>query len=207
MTLVKEDEAKLQFRGSNWEDLDRLVGLARFRFLQDDDYDDNEPRRCGYVAESYAGPALDWVTSTFASEPNLFDNFDQFINRTKETFGVESLNIQALRRQQLDALKWGKDVPVFFSEFDRLTRQLNLTSDQTRIVMVRQKLPLSIMEEFARQSLDFTNYDTMRERLNTMWALDPHRDQRKEGEITKKPRCGSCGKKGHVAANCTKPKN
>lgn len=203
MTLsVEQDAGKILFYGHNWEDLDRLVGLARFRFLQDDDYDDNEPRRCGYLAENFAGPALDWVADAYAAEPNLFDSFEPFIVRCKTAFGVEANNIQALRRQQLDALQWGKDVPTFFSNFDRLTRQLGITSDQTRIVLVRQKLPLAIMEEFARQSLDFSSYDTMRERLNTMWALDPHRQERKEGNITKKPRCGSCGKKGHVSAEC-----
>jgi hypothetical protein len=184
-----------------------MIALARFAFLQDDDYEENQPRRCAYLAARFSGAALDWVADQHTSDLNLFDDFDQFVARTKETFGVEANNIQALRRQKLDALKWAKDVPVFFSEYDSLCRQLGLTGDQTRIVLLRQKLPTTILEEFARQSLDFTSYDTMRERLNTMWALDPHRDARTTGNITKRPRCGRCGKKGHVTSACASPKN
>jgi len=207
MVDQKDDAAKLEFHGSNWEDLDRMVALARFAFLQDDDYEENQPRRCAYLAARFSGAALDWVADQHSSNLNLFDNFETFVATVKETFGVEANNIQALRRQKLDALKWAKDVPVFFSEYDSLCRQLGLTGDQTRIVLLRQKLPVSILEEFARQSLDFTSYDTMRERLNTMWALDPHRDARATGNITKRPRCGRCGKKGHVTSACTSPKN
>lgn len=198
---------KLSFHGNNWEDLDRLVTLSKFKFLQDDDYDDNEPRKCAYLASRFSGPALDWVSDQHSSNLNLFDSFDAFIIEVKEAFGVEANNIQALRRQTLDSLKWGRDVPVFFATFDSLTRQLGLTGHQVKIVLVKGKLPLSLSEELARQSLDFANYDTMRERLITMWALDPHRNQRTGGEITKKPRCGNCKRKGHTAKDCTAAKN
>src|SRR6478736_638842 len=181
MVAENSDDEKIYFRGNNWEDLDRLIARARFQFLQDDDYDDNQPRRCAYLAQRFTGPALDWVADAHSSDLNLFDNFDTFVARVKQTFGVEANNIQALRRQKLDDLKWGPDVPVFFAEFDSLTRQLGLVSDQARIVLVRAKLPGTILEELARQALDFTNYETMRERLNTMWALDPHRSKRTGG--------------------------
>jgi len=203
----KAEDHDLFFHGSNWEDLDRMVAQSEFTFLQDTDYDDNPVKKCAFLASKFLGPALDWVADQRRSDVNFFDDYTAFITATKQAFGVEATNIQALRRQALDNLKWDKDVPVFFATFDTITRQLGITADQTKIVLLRTKLPLSIMEEFARQSLDFTHYPTMRERLNTMWALDPHRQIRKDAEITKKPRCGSCGKKGHVAKNCTAPKN
>jgi len=205
MGLSKEDSGPdFKFDGSNWEDLDRLISLAKFEFLQVDEYDDNPVRRCAYLAQRFTGPALDWVSQLYASSPASFENFDAFIVAVKEAFGVEANNITALRRGALDALRWNANVPVFFAEFDRLTFSLGITGHATKIAMVQAKLPASLKSELARQALDFANYDTMRERLNTMWALDPTRD--KGATSTKKSRCGSCGKKGHLAADC-KAKN
>jgi len=200
MAPSTDTETSIVFNGSNWEDLDRLVALARFTFLQDGDYDDNDPRKCAYLASQFGGPALDWVASTYAANAAIFEDFAAFVVAVKNAFGVEATGITALRRGQLDNLRWGRDVPVFFAEFDRLTMQLDITDHGTKIVMVRAKLPDSLKAELARQALDFQNYETMRERLIAMWALDPYREHGPSS--TKKPRCGSCGKKGHTASDC-----
>lgn len=190
-----------KFNGSNWQGLNRVIALARFTFLQDDDYDDNPGRRCAYLASRYEGPALDWVASVSATDPAIFNDFDNFITATRQAFGIHDNNITALLRRDLDQLKWGPDVPVFFAEFDRLTLSLGITSHETRVAMVEQKLPSRMKILLMEQALSFSNYDTMRERFGTMWALDPSRHG---GEPSSKPRCGHCGKRGHVASDCQK---
>lgn len=190
-----------KFNGSNWQDLNRAVALSRFQFLQDDDYEDNPPRQCAHLAASYEGPALDWVASAYAANPGVFASFEGFVRATREAFGVADNNIVALLRHDLDHLQWNDDVPTFFAEFDRLTLALGITSHETRVAMVEQKLPHRMKVLLAEQCLSFANYDTMRERFNGMWAMDPTRGK----TVTlgkKKPRCGSCGKKGHTASEC-----
>lgn len=196
------DQDELKFTGSNWQALNRIVALARFQFLQDDDYNDNDQRRCAYLAARFDGPALDWVASQNAS---AFDNYDNFIVLVKQAFGIADNNITALLRRDLDQLQWNKDVPVFFSEFDRLTLALGITSHETRVAMVESKLPLAMKVRLAEQCLSFSNYDTMRERFNGMWAMDPSRG-RATGS-TKKVKCTACGKKGHQASECRGSKN
>lgn len=197
------DNLKLRFNGSNWEDLDRIIALSRFQFFQSSEYDDDDLRKCAYLATQFEGPALDWAVNTHSTSAATFQDFDGFVVACKQAFGVEDTGITALRRQALDDLKWSRDVPVFFSEFDRLTLQLNITDHGTKIVMVRAKLPTTILKLLAEQALDFANYETMRERLITMWALDPTPGGRGPSSAApKKPRCGSCGKKGHTASNC-----
>lgn len=209
MVETTSDDTNIQFDGSNWEDLNRMIALAKFQFLQDDDYDDNEPRKCAYLSQRFKGPALDWVAATHASQPAVFEGFEGFIVAVKEAFGVDANNITALQRRNLDDLRWDNKVPVFFANFDRLTFQLGITDHGTKIAMVQSKLPHELKAELARQALDFHNYETMRERLNTMWALNP---DRKDGAANpagakKKPRCGNCGKKGHTAKDCRQSKN
>lgn len=212
MVALFQDSTGIRFHGSNWEDLDRLIALAKFNFLQDSDYDDDDTKKCAYLAQRFEGPALDWVASTHTSNASIFENFVGFVTAVKEAFGVEANNITALRRKALDDLRWGPDVPVFFAAFDRITFQLGITSHQTKIAMVMAKLPMNLRSELARQALSFENYETMRERLNTMWALDPNRhgDQATQANRPKQPRCGNCGKKGHTAKECrgtAQPKN
>jgi hypothetical protein len=69
----------------------------------------------------------------------VFAQFDGFIVATREAFGIADNNITALLRRDLDFLTWRSDVPVFFSEFDRLTLGLGITSHEIRIAMVEQE--------------------------------------------------------------------
>jgi hypothetical protein len=197
-TVEKSD---IKFNGSNWQDLDRLVALANFNFIIDTDFTGNHPAQCAYLANSFEGPALDWVSTTYAANNATFAHFGSFVQATREAFGIAENNITAMIRRDLDNLKWDQEVPTFFAEFDRLTLALGITSHETRVAMIEQKLPQSMKLLLANQALSFSNYDTMRERFNCMWAMDPtrgHSVTHKE----RKPRCGSCGKKGHAAIEC-----
>lgn len=202
-----DDSGQDKFNGSNWHVLNRLVALAKFQFIQDDDYSPSHQRnRCAYLAQRFDGPALDWVASAHAANANIFTDFDGFLTATREAFGIADNNIIALLRRDLDQLQWQTDVPVFFAEFDRLTFALNIKSHETRIAMIEQKLPLRLKCLLAEQALSFSNYETMRERFNGMWAMDPTRGKQvTQGK--KKTKCSSCGKKGHVASDCRSAKN
>jgi len=202
MAPSSEAKIELKFNGSNWQVLNQIEALARFHFLQDDDYSDNDARKCAFLACRFDGPALDWAASL--PESAMADYYG-FLTATRQAFGVADNNITALLRRDLDSLQWNKDVPVFFAEFDRLTLALGITSHETRVAMVESKLPMTMKVRLAEQCLSFSNYDTMRERFNGMWAMDPSRG-RATGS-TKKARCASCGKKGHQASECRGSKN
>lgn len=202
VTSAEADD--LHFNGSDWQALNRIVALAKFQFLQDSDYDDDEPRRCAYLASKFIGPALDWVATSHASNAAIFSTFDGFVTATRQAFGIADNNITALLRRDLDALQWRVETPVFFAEFDRLTLGLGITSHETRIAMVEAKLPMHLKKLLSEQALSFANYDTMRERFNCMWATDPSRER---ATGLKRSRCGQCGKKGHKTSECRGSKN
>lgn len=198
------DSTEPKFNGSNWQELNRIIALARFQFLQDDDYED-EGKCCAYLSQRFEGPALDWVASAHATSRTLFQSFDQFIEEVRQAFGVADNNITALLRRDLDHLAWSAEVPSFFAQFDRLTLGLGIASNETKIAMIESKLPPHMKKLLAEQALSFSNYDTMRERLNCMWALDPTRGKTivtNQTLKTARSRCGHCGRKGHTAPEC-----
>jgi len=203
-----KDAAVIFFDGSNWESLPRLVAQAKLALLLDNQVADAKDQSA-WVAARFRGPALDWFSNEYDSDDTLLDDFASFVTRVENAFGVSDGGLRAHRRGQLEGLKWQPDLPVFFSEFDRLTSQLGLRSDETRIALVRNKLPISVQKLLAEQALDFSNYETMRERLLTMWALDPKHTTAVGASSAKAPRpkCSRCGKKGHTAPDCRSAKN
>jgi len=172
----------LTFDGSNWEDLLRLVTMTNMDALRNpNDYVDGndlpiEHPKIGFLVKQFDGPALDWVGKEYASNQALFRGpFMAFVEACRDHFGVSDDILLAHRRSQMDALHWKSDLPVFFAEFDRLTQALNIQGHENRINLLRTKLPTTVLKLVAEQALNFQNYDTMRERLLTMWALDPGR--------------------------------
>ena len=191
--------------------MDRLVGLAKYEFLLEPEYQPGEgksltgieKRKCAFLASKFEGAALDWATSELTSNPSCYNSFDGFITAVRNAFGIDTDNTAALLRRELDALSWQTDTPIFFADFDRLTRLCSITTDEGRITLLLSKLPQHVKVLFAQQGLSFANYSTMRGRLNMMWALDPTVTK----QVTRgKPKCEACGKKGHTSSQC-KTKN
>lgn len=204
-------DENMTFDGSSWEQLARLVSACNLTFLQDeqtkpeDQAFGSQVKRSAYLAERYRGAALDWVWLAREADSRLFRTMDNLVNATREHFGISDEVISAQRRTSLEGLQWGNDLPVFFAEFDRLCHLLQLTSDATKLAILRTKLPGRVQTLLAEQALDPANYSVLRQRLMTMWALGAF------GTTTvvhgsaggkKRPRCGRCGKKGHVASSC-----
>jgi len=202
------------FDGSNWQDLQRLVTASRMKFLQtsalDPDPYEEDSAKCAYLISFLKGPALDWAGAQYDANAQVVNQFSVFVQNLRNTFGVSDEGLAAQRRGQLEGLKWQSDLPVFFAEFDRLTQLLQINDDAAKIAMVRNKLPLQVQKLLAEQALNFAHYGTMRERLITMWALDPHRQSAVASTASpasgskKRPRCGKCGRKGHTASDCRK---
>ena len=204
-------EYGVSFSGHDWENLNRLVAQCRFKFLVDGDFSQdgpnnsrvpNHPARCAHLASQFRGPALDWIASTFGANIAIFNDFDGLVTAVRQGFGVADDNIKALCQTKLDELHWGSEIPVFFAELDRLFLALGISGHQPRLAHVYAKLPSSIKMELASQGRQFHNYETMREHLNTRWALMP-----RSANSHKTTKCGNCGKKGHDASVCRKSKN
>lgn len=208
--MSAKEENDVLFDGSNWQDLTRLVTRCRMKFLQtsalDADPYVNDDAKCAHLVSHFRGPALDWAGQTYEANNASFADYSGFVEATRNAFGISDEGLEAQRRGQLEGLRWSTNLPTFFAEFDRLTSLLGLNQDSTRIAILRSKLPTTVQKLLSEQALNFHNYDTMRERLLTMWSLDPNRNtvvgQGSAAAHSKRPRCGRCGKKGHTASDC-----
>lgn len=207
------DTSLPKFRGDNWEDLNRWVNRTKFEAMLDSDLREDvgdgvirqdDKAMCAYLTKNCEGAAFDWISSSYTANPAIFNSFDGFIAALRRGFGIAEENITALCRSKLENLKMGSDVPTFFAEVDRLFLALGITGDEAKIAHVMPKVPHHIKLSLAEQGRMFHNYDTMREWMNTRWALMPPTGQKSAKAKTK---CGNCGRKGHVASECRTSKN
>lgn len=196
------------FDGSNWEDLTRLAALAKVRRLVDTDID-SDGAEVAWVASRFVGPALDWLVHQY-TDPSyvLPTNKSVFYDTVREAFGITDANVQQGQRLQLQALQWRSDLPTFFAEFDRLSHLCGMGGklNAGRLELLRAKVPTSLQTALAQQAFVPASYEDLRQRLLTMWVLDPRSSS---GALhtskAKRPKCGKCGKKGHTASECRSP--
>lgn len=191
-----------KFDGSNWEDLNRLTTLARL-FRASGTEVDSDLTQSTWVARQFTGPALDLVTSILLIEESLLNDFPGFIRRVREHFGISDAVVLSHQRTQLDALKWRKDLPTFFAEFDRLGLACGHGGDTSgKVTLLLTKVPDKYRSILARQSPPPITYVQHRERLFTIWASDPTSASTSTDKASVKPKCGKCGKSGHTASEC-----
>jgi hypothetical protein len=194
---------EIVFDGSNWEDLNRLATLARL-FRASGTEVDSDLTQSTWVARQFRGPALDLVTSILIIEESLLSDFVGFIRRVREHFGIQDDVVLAHQRVQLEALKWRKDCPTFFAEFDRLALACGLGGDSNgKVTLLLSKVPDKYRAILARQNPQPVSYVEHRERLFIIWATDPTAPGTHDAaKTTSKPKCGKCGKSGHTASEC-----
>lgn len=202
----KAPNSDVYFDGSNWEDLSRLVTLAKLNRASGTEVD-SESTESSWLARQFTGAALDWVTVQLNLKPALLDKFNDFVQSVRDHFGITDALVQSHQRVQLDALTWRKDAPTFFAEFDRLALECGLGADgNAKIILAYAKLPTHIHTVLAQQNYVAPSYANLRDRVLTLWVLDPKSHGHKVDQTSaKKPRCGRCGKRGHAASECRTP--
>jgi hypothetical protein len=188
------------FDGTNPEDLLRLVTLTKLELAFANS--DCEEDKCAWLCQHFSGAALDWLENELADGPELLTDFEELVAQVKANFGITEDTLRARYQVQFDALRMGADWPSFLSEFDRLTRKLHLVSNNERLQLLRMKLPASVLAKFAEQGLLMVDYAIIRDRLLTMHALNPAGQAASGAKRAARPKCGTCGKKGHTAAEC-----
>jgi hypothetical protein len=191
-----------QFDGSNWQDLTRLIALAKLHRASGTEVD-SDTTQSAWVARQFTGPALDLVANLLVTEAALFDNFNQFCARVRDYFGITDTLLQAHQRTQLDALKWHRDLPLFFAEFERLSHACGMGGENAgKVTLLVSKIPEKQRAILARQAPPPSTFSEYRSRLLTVWVADPTSVGVSIDKEQARPKCGKCGKKGHTTSTC-----
>ncbi|KAL7920403.1 hypothetical protein ACQKWADRAFT_298434 [Trichoderma austrokoningii] len=98
----------VHFYGHDGQNLDRLVALAKFKFLVGEDYavavGGDATRQSGYLASFIRG---DWAVAVTTTIPATLSNFDGFVSACKEHFGITDETVQIMRRGELESPGFG----------------------------------------------------------------------------------------------------
>lgn len=190
----------LLFDGTNPETLLRLIALVKLELAFAEE--DSDAGKSAWLAQHFSGAALDWIDLQLEDDSDILDDFEELVVQVKYRFGITHDALKARYQAQFDALQWTEDTPIFLAEFDRLTMKLGLATGPVRLQLLRTKLPAAILNMWADQGYYMVNYDQTRERLYTRHALRYTGPNARSAKNAARPKCGSCGKKGHVAGDC-----
>jgi hypothetical protein len=112
-------------------------------------------------------------------------------------------NLAFQRQRNLEELKVvGDDLPTFFSEFLRLTSNIGLTSDASRLTVLRPKLPRYYVDALAANGEVHTTFTSLRRQVLNIWTLRAGGARTDPAAERKRQKCDKCGKKGHLATVC-----
>jgi hypothetical protein len=193
----------LTFTGVDYDDFLQLVGHTEIVAIFEPGKFDTDAKKVAYAAAHFTGSALQWLLDQgpFMAGSTFFDSWQNFQGLVQSSCcGITDSDILKIQRsKKLDQLKIGNDLPLFFAEFERLTRLLGLEGNNARLAVLRSKFPKYYQEALATNGIAHDTYQSIKDYLLNVWTMRSIRD-----ETPKPPRvkCEKCGKKGHTATKC-----
>jgi hypothetical protein len=201
-------EPPVTFDGSNWADLLQLTDLVELRSKFDDDLD-TDPKKCAYLATKFRGPALEWASKQLTANSGLHAQFSGYVLALRLNFGLDDEAMMVRHRILLDQLTWSNNAPLFFAEFESLCSRCNILEPAAKKALLDNKLPVAYRQKLADLGLAIVDWSTLKERIMTIWLLQPSNQTKIETGDTNRPaskkkrtRCSKCGKRGHEAKEC-----
>lgn len=182
-------------------DLKRVLAAISFQILLHPSEFAADQTKSLYLCAHFRGHALDWASGVISRNLVYLDNYQQFCARLETAFGYDAAQAIAIAQTQLGAMRQTGDIVEFLVEFDDTCSRAGVNSDTSKITLLMPKLNTYYRDGICRSGDLHSNYSTVRTQLcniasRTVSASVPNEKKRK------KAHCGTCGRKGHTAAQC-----
>jgi hypothetical protein len=144
----------------NPAELSPLLTHCTVHFLSRPSKFTSDSARCGYIGSRFRGKALDWLTASLESDPNLLSNYDTFTKKLKVTFDLEDDTQKLSAEQQLRNLRQTGSAQQYALKFDTLQAILKY-GDEQKVAAFQNGLKQSVKQQLIGES--WTNYTELRQ--------------------------------------------
>lgn len=200
---ITEPTNKVLFDG-NPVDLERVLAHVQLQFMLNPTAYAAETEKSAYLASHFRGAALDWAARalTTTTNPNIFANYDGFVNTVKRAFFLDADHIAAQAQTELAALRQDGDMLEFLQRFDHLCDRAGCRSDVTKLTLLFPKLSKRYHDMLISGGAAFVHYSVARTCLVNI--VDREEPMKRDADTRRrKARCKICGKRGHTGTQCT----
>lgn len=184
-------------------DLDRVLAHVSLQFLLYPEAFAEDKTKVAFFYAHFRGAALDWAAMEMSSAKGRtrMENWDQSLNAVKNTFGYDSVQVQAISQTRLNVLEQKGDLLEFLLEFDALTAKSGLHSDVAKMTLLVPKLSKKFRDGLTMSGDTLSSYSVVRGQLLNMYSRSEVQEKSADSQRSA-ARCKKCGKRGHTASQC-----
>jgi ribosome-binding protein aMBF1 (putative translation factor) len=189
--------------------LDDVLTYCRVKNLVDGNT--NEEEQSAGLASLFRGAALAWLTQQLQNDNDLLNDYDEFVARTRATFGLSEEAILAQASRKYANCYQKASVQLYALEFKQLSTRLGIP-DITAVAQFHKGLKSHIREALVirdqvgnldaviaeAQRIDSQLYSSKR----TQGSKNKGHGGKSFPSTGSAGKCHTCGQFGHKAANC-----
>jgi hypothetical protein len=93
------------------------------------------------LASLFRGTALDWLSSTLKTHPEILDDYEGFVERVREDFALNEHAQKSQAARALTSLRQNRDVQTYASKFKKLAEEAGLEGATATALFIKGLKP------------------------------------------------------------------
>jgi hypothetical protein len=170
-------------------DLDAVLTHCAVTFRSNKKKYAEDDTKAAYLASTFRGPALKWLTHQFTADEDILEKYDDFVSSVRAAFQASLAVQKQTAQRQLSDLRQKSSALDYTLHFEPLADLLDL-DDEQRQAAYKAGLKTEVGKQII--GMRFPAYDNLRATAidvdETLYAMRPHR--RRKGRGPSKPSAG-----------------
>jgi len=171
-------------------DLDAILTHCEVTFRSNKKKYADDDTKSAYLASTFRGPALDWLTQQFTANEDILDNYTDFKESLRDAFQASLAVQKQTAERKLKDLRQKASALDYVLKFEPLADLIRL-NDEAKQASFKTGLKLEVQRQLLTE--EFSSFSELRDKAidvdEALYAMRPQR--RRKGGRAPKPTTGT----------------